>query len=110
MPREKNTSLESVNARIYEKTILEALQSPLFMAYHDGQPFNDNHLRPCPLLDNPEKLEKMVEESGAYSTDLQNPEDVHELVDKCKDTAEVWSFVADEIWKCSGHCAGCSKE
>jgi hypothetical protein len=23
---------------------LEALQSPLFMAYHEGQPFNGNHL------------------------------------------------------------------
>ncbi len=29
---------------------------PLFMAYHDGQPFNENHLRPCPMLENPEKL------------------------------------------------------
>ena len=36
------------DANIRDKTILEALKSPLFMAYHDGQPFNGNHLRPCP--------------------------------------------------------------
>ena len=24
------------------------------MVYHDGQPFNENHLRPCPMLENPE--------------------------------------------------------
>ena len=38
------------NCNIHECTLLEALQSPLFMAYHDNQPFNQNHLRPCPML------------------------------------------------------------
>ncbi|MFR8176953.1 MAG: hypothetical protein ACLVB5_07660 [Christensenellales bacterium] len=33
-----------------------ACSRPLFMAYHDGQPFNDNMLRPCPMLENPEML------------------------------------------------------
>jgi len=96
------------DSSIYEKTILEALQSPLFMAYHDRQPFNDNHLRPCPLLDNPDSLVDMVERSGAHSTDLQNPEDVHELTDKCRDAAENWAETADELWRCSGKCAGCA--
>ena len=44
------------NANIYENTLLEALKSPIFMAYHDGQPFNENMLRPCPMLENPQKL------------------------------------------------------
>ena len=95
------------DSNIREKTLLEALQSPLFMAYHDGQPFNENHLRPCPLLDNPDALVGMVESSGAHSTDLQNPEDVHELSAKCRNAAEAWEHTADELWKCAGHCAGC---
>ena len=37
-----------------KKTLLQALQSPMMMAYHDGQPFNENMLRPCPMLENPE--------------------------------------------------------
>jgi hypothetical protein len=95
------------DSSVYGKTILEALQSPLFMAYHDGQPFNENHLRPCPLLDNPDALVGMVERSGAHSTDLQNPEDVRGLADKCRPAAEKWAGTADRLWACSGKCAGC---
>ena len=45
-------------------TLLEALKSPLFQAYHDNQPFNNNHLRPCPMLENPERLRKLVKDTG----------------------------------------------
>lgn len=96
------------DSSIYDKTILEALQSPLFMAYHENQPFNDNHLRPCPLLDNPAALVDMVERSGARSTDLQNPEDVRELADKCRTASESWAHTSDELWKCSGKCTLCA--
>lgn len=97
------------DSNIREKTVLEALKSPLFMAYHDGQPFNDNHLRPCPLLDNPEKLRAMVHASGAYSTDMESPEEVDKLTAKCDGPAERWAPVADELWVCSGHsCEGCT--
>ena len=72
--------------------------SPLFMAYHNGQPFNKNHLRPCPMLENPELLEKMVHETGAHSTDLQSPESVEHLCEKCKSYAANWQPTADEIW------------
>ena len=34
------------NANIREMSLLDVLRSPIFMAYHEGQPFNDNHLRP----------------------------------------------------------------
>ena len=34
------------NANIRTSTLLEILKSPLFMAYRDRQPFNENHLRP----------------------------------------------------------------
>ena len=95
------------DSNIREKTILEALQSPLFKAYRAGQPFNENHLRPCPLLDNPEALKKMVHASGAHSTDLESPEDVESLTGKCETPAKNWAPVADELWACSGHCAGC---
>ena len=38
------------DSNIRDKTLIEALQSPLFKAYQHGQPWNENHLRPCPLL------------------------------------------------------------
>lgn len=97
------------DSNIREKTLLEALCSPLFMAYRKGQPFSDNLLRPCPLLDNQGALARMVHESGARSTDLADPEDVDELTAKCLSAADNWQPVADEIWRCSGHCASCSE-
>lgn len=96
------------DSNIYEKTLLEALQSPLFMQYHNQQPFNSNHLRPCPLLDNPECLVKVVEAAGAKSTDLIEPEDVHELRSKCVDTAKEWAQSAERIWSESHPCEGCA--
>ena len=72
------------NTNIHENSILEILQSPLFMAYHNGQPFNNNHLRPCPMLENPEFLQKMVHETGAHQTNMESPETVEHLCSKCK--------------------------
>ena len=89
------------DSNIREKTLLECLQGPIFMAYHDGQPFNDNMLRPCPMLENPEKLRKIVAETGAHSTDMQSPESVEHLCGKCDAYAENWVGTADKLWKCS---------
>ncbi len=89
------------DSNIREKTLLECLQGPIFMAYHDGQPFDENHLRPCPMLENPEKLREMVHQTGARSTDLQSPESVDHLCDKCKSYAERWRPEADRLWEAS---------
>ena len=98
------------DSNIREKTLLECLQSPIFMAYHDGQPFNENHLRPCPMLENPELLRKMVEETGAHSTDLQSPESVDHLCDKCVSYAKNWTPTADRLWQCSHNCSNCQEQ
>ena len=86
------------NGNIKEHSLVEVLSSPLFKAYQKGQPFNGNHLRPCPLLDNPRALEGMVKASGAHSTDLAAPEDVDSLCAKCTGKAKLWSERADRIW------------
>ncbi|MCD6321579.1 MAG: radical SAM protein [Clostridiales bacterium] len=87
------------DSNIREKSLLEAYKSPLFMQYHDNQPFNPNMLRPCPLLDNPEKLVMMVEASGAQSTEILHPEDVNDLTGKCSHTAKCWAETADKLWE-----------
>ena len=71
-------------ANIREKSLLECLKQPLFMAYRDGQPFNDNMLRPCPMLENPELLQKMVHETGAHSTDVEEAEPVETFMRKMR--------------------------
>ena len=86
------------NVNIRNCTLLEALKSPLFMAYHDGQPFNGNMLRPCPMLENPEKLRKMVHDTGAVSTDYESPEAVDTLCDRTTPYAEAWKPQAEKLW------------
>ena len=97
------------DSNIREKTLLEAYQSPLFMAYHDGQPFNDNMFQPCPMLENPECLRSMVKKSGAHSTEYQSPESVDHLCDKTTLYAETWKPKADELWAACQGCSGCKK-
>ena len=87
------------NANIRECTLLEALQSPIFMAYHDNMPFNDNMLQPCPMLENPERLRKMVAETGAHSTDPQSPETADHLCGKCDSYAKCWAPEAERLWR-----------
>lgn len=98
------------DSNIREKTLLECLRSPMFMAYHDGQPFNDNHLRPCPMLENPEKLRQMVEKTGAKSTDMQSPESAEHLCAKCDAYAANWAPTAEKLWQCSCACKAAKKE
>ena len=96
------------NTNIRENTLLEILKSPLFMLYHKGQPFNDNMLRPCPMLENPDILPAMVKKAGAHSTDLQAPETAEELCSKCKAYADTWKPVAESLWEKSG--CGCQRD
>lgn len=91
------------SANIKEVTLLEALKQPIFMAYRENQPFNENHLRPCPMLENPEILERLVKETGAKSTDLQSPESAEHLCGKCKEYAAAWAPEASVLWDLKPH-------
>ena len=91
------------NTNIHDNSILEMLQSPLFMAYHEGQPFNRNHLKPCPMLENPELLKEMVAKTKAHQTNIESPEEASELCDKNIDYAKEWAPVADEVWASETH-------
>src|SRR5699024_6960950 len=68
-------------------------------AYHDNQPFNNNHLRPCPMLENPTRLRELVKETGAVNTDYEAPESVDHLCDKCVSYAENWKPTAEKLWR-----------
>ena len=91
------------DTNIHDNSILEMLQSPLFMAYHEGQPFNRNHLRPCPMLENPDLLRAMIAKTGAHGTNDASAESVDQLCGKCDDYAKQWGPVAEEIWASQTH-------
>ncbi len=91
------------DSNIRTDTLFEALQKPLFMAYRKGQPFNENHLMPCPMLENPHILRKIINETGAKSTDLVYKESVEELCEKCDDFSKAWAPVAKDLWENNSH-------
>ncbi len=73
------------------------------MAYRGHQPFNENHLCLCTMLENLEILERIVKEAGAKPTDLQFPERVEHLCGKGHDYAAKWASAADQMWKKDVH-------
>ena len=79
-------------------SLLDALGSPIFMKYYEGQPFNANHLKPCPMLENPDTLPELVAESGAHSTDLVERETPEQLREKTVEAARAWAPVANRLW------------
>lgn len=78
-------------------SLIKILGNPLFRAYQKRQPFNDNMLRPCPIIDNPHKLVEVVEESQAYSTQVV-PVSVQDLAASLEEYAVLWGQRADQIW------------
>ena len=86
------------NVNIHDVSLLDALRSPIFQAYHDNQPFNDNMYRPCPMLENPTALPKLVKETGAVNTDYMDPESADHLCAKTEQYAKNWAPVAEKLW------------
>jgi sulfatase maturation enzyme AslB (radical SAM superfamily) len=80
-------------------SLQEALGSPLMRAYQKRQPFNQNLRRPCPIIDNPQMLKEIVEESGAYPTQLHADETAEEFAEKLTPYADGWADIADRIWE-----------
>ncbi len=76
---------------IKDISLKEALNNPLFKEYQKRQPFNENSLRPCPIIDNNPTLRKMVQESGAKPTH-EGAEDVvsQEVGKNLEELAERW--------------------
>ena len=87
---------------IKDVSLLGALQSPLFKAYQKRQPFNQNHLRPCPLIDNPNAMVEMVKESNAHSTESKSGETAGEFAEKLTDYAAAWGVLADAAAQAEG--------
>jgi MoaA/NifB/PqqE/SkfB family radical SAM enzyme len=87
------------NVNIKDVSLLEALRQPIFQEYRANFPFNQNHLRPCPCLDNPEKLRQMVNNAGSASTQINDLESVEALTAKCAEHSCGWAPVAEELLK-----------
>ena len=91
------------DSNIRTHTLLEALHNPLFQAFWHSQPFNDNHLRPCPMLENPQHLRRIIGETCAKSTDFLAPESAETLCSRCDKFAAAWAPEAQKLWDSTKH-------
>lgn len=78
------------DANINRLSLQEALQSRFFRAFRQAQPFADNPLRPCPMMDVPEAIVRLVEENGAVSTHRADPETAASFARKVRPLAQEW--------------------
>ena len=85
---------------IRDKSLLDVLHSPLFTEYQKRQPFSDNMLRPCPIIDNPQALREIVQAAGAHPTH-EGAETVleGEIASFLDQRAADWKRVSDPIWE-----------
>ncbi|MBA7521934.1 3-dehydroquinate synthase [subsurface metagenome] len=54
---------------IHDKSLREIIASPYFKAFRTRQPYGENLLRPCTMIDHPEVLREICAECHPYSTD-----------------------------------------
>ncbi len=84
---------------IKEVSLTEALNSPLFKAIRKRQPHNQNHLRPCMIIDNPHILREVIEETHPYFTHEGAEEIVTTLKDEMDAYAARFGAYADRVWR-----------
>lgn len=87
------------DCNINDMSLVEALQSPFLTKFRSAQPFSDNPLRACPLIDVPDVIVERINDGGAHSTHYSAPESAEALADKTRPNAEKWQPVADELLK-----------
>ncbi len=84
---------------VKEKSLRECLKSPFFKAFRDRQPYSQNLLRPCAIMDHPHILREILAEHQPYPTHPES--DV--LVTKCAGAMDRYSEkiaeLFDPVWE-----------
>jgi MoaA/NifB/PqqE/SkfB family radical SAM enzyme len=84
---------------IRETTLLKALNSPLFKKIRSLQPYSNNLLRPCMLIDEPCIGREMALKYAGYFTHPGAETLFTELSGQIDYYAEQYGEIADEVWE-----------
>jgi MoaA/NifB/PqqE/SkfB family radical SAM enzyme len=84
---------------IKDVSLAEALDSPLFRAIRKRQPHNENHLRPCMIIDNPQRFREVIEETKPYFTHKGAEEIVTQMKEDLDAYATRFGIFADRVWR-----------
>jgi len=80
-------------------SLAQALDSELFRAIRRRQPHNENHLRPCMIIDNPHVMREVIQEAHPYFTHNGADEIYTERKDEMDQYAETFGKLADKVWE-----------
>jgi len=83
---------------IREKSLLEIIKSPYFEAWKRMVPYNNNLLRPCPIIDNPKVFRAMVKAFNAKPTHDGAEKIITDLAPAIDQMAEKWAELSDKVW------------
>ncbi len=83
---------------IKEKPLKEALASDYFRAFRKAAPYGSNLLRPCPIIDHPQVLRKLVAKFGAKPTHEGAESIITELAGAMDEYSNGVKEIYDPIW------------
>ncbi|HUT65099.1 MAG TPA: radical SAM protein, partial [Spirochaetota bacterium] len=84
---------------VKDKSLKEVLESPFFMAFKNRRPYNENLLRPCTIIDNPQVLREAVKEGGAHPTHPGAESIITTLAPAIDEYANGYGELSDRVWE-----------
>jgi MoaA/NifB/PqqE/SkfB family radical SAM enzyme len=83
---------------VKDKPLEEILDSDFFRSFRRRQPYVENLLRPCAIIDNPQVLRAAVQENKAYPTHAGAESIITEFAVELDKYAKEYGKVADNEW------------
>jgi len=84
---------------VKNSSLKEALASPLFKAIRARQPYSENLMLPCMIIDNPKVLREVVKESNAYPTHGNAQTVITECADYLDQYAKEYGELSKPFWE-----------
>ncbi len=85
--------------KIHDKTLLEVLQSDFFRKIRSKQPYSENLLTPCMIIDNPDVYREVVHSCNAYPTHDGAEDVLTKIKDDLDDYGRRFRALSDPIWE-----------
>ena len=83
---------------IESKSLVEVLNSDFFKYIRSKQPYSDNLLTPCQLIDHPQVWRDVVKKCNVYPTHAGAEDLIVKIRDDMDDYSRRYRAIADEIW------------
>jgi hypothetical protein len=84
---------------VKEKSLMEALNSPLFREIRSHQPYSENYFRPCLLIDHPEEGRRFALGHAKYFTHEGAEQLFTEFAQDIDRYAKAYGEIAEAAWK-----------